>query len=518
MKTAIVYARVSTTRQADDGVSIDAQIEICHKKAAELGAIVVRVYRDDGVTGTSALKRHAFQRAINHCTVNEIDYFIAWSTSRFARNKIDAASYKQILKESGTQLVYASMNIDSTTDEGWFTESIMEIIDEHVSRQISRDTRRAMIKNAEGGFYNGGRPPFGFKVAQDGKRRRLMPDHDEVPLILEIFRRFAGGESALSIAKSLNKSGFSMRGTEFQSASLSHMMKNPVYIGQTIYNKRTNRQLNPKEDWIIRETHDAIVPKELFDAVQERFSPRTKVAGSPSSNFLFSGLLRCGKCGKAMVIENATGRSKTYNYYNCSGFRKGATCESRRLPAEKLDKYLLGLIVDKLLTQELAIEFIEEAYKLHNEKSNERKERVRAVESELKDIRSRKESLFRVLESNPNIDGGVLLERINNYVDRENALKAELVKIEDEPLVAKPTQEEILGAVDLLKEIILNTKDVKKLRIMLQSFVQSIDFNADSLVINYIPEKVAPKTVHSLENWHAHGDSNPGCRRERAVS
>ena len=105
MKRAIIYARVSTTRQADDGVSIDAQIEQCHKKAAEMGAAVLQVFRDDGITGTSALKRHAFQRAINFCAYNDVDYFIVWRLSLFARNKSDAARYNQILKESGTRFV-----------------------------------------------------------------------------------------------------------------------------------------------------------------------------------------------------------------------------------------------------------------------------------------------------------------------------------------------------------------------------------------------------------------------------
>ena len=125
------------------------------------------------------MKRQAFQRAIHYCAVNDVDYFIVWSTSRFARNKLDAASYKLLLRESGTRLVYASMNIDSDTDEGWFTDSIMEIMDEQVSRQISRDTRRAMLKNAEEGWFNGGRAPFGYQIMTQNKRRKLVPNDAE---------------------------------------------------------------------------------------------------------------------------------------------------------------------------------------------------------------------------------------------------------------------------------------------------------------------------------------------------
>ena len=86
MKRAIIYVRVSTTRQADEGISIDAQTDQCKKKAKELGASVLQIFRDEGITGTSAVKRQAFQRAIHYCAVNDVDYFIVWSTSRFARN------------------------------------------------------------------------------------------------------------------------------------------------------------------------------------------------------------------------------------------------------------------------------------------------------------------------------------------------------------------------------------------------------------------------------------------------
>ena len=520
MKRAIIYARVSTTRQADDGVSIDAQIEQCHKKAAEMGAAVLQVFRDDGITGTSALKRHAFQRAINFCAYNDVDYFIVWSTSRFARNKIDAASYKQILKESGTRLAYATMTIDSETDEGWFTDSIMEIIDEHVSRQISRDTKRSMLKNAEEGYFNGGRPPFGYQAISEGARRKLVPNEAETPLVLQIFRRFAGGESAIAIARSFNKSGYSQRGAEFQSASLSNMLKNHVYIGETIYNRTTKRMPNPPEEWIIKQTHQGIIPPDVFNAVQQRFSPRTLPPGNPTSNFMFSGLLRCGRCGKAMVIENATGRNKTYNYYNCSGFRKGFECKSRRIPAEKFDAYMLGIVVDKLLTQELATSFIEEAYRLHTEKNNEREGRLKIINDELKELRQRRGALLNVLETNGAEQVSSIVQRINQYDSREKGLLIELEKAAAEPEYPALPEEALKNAVGQLKAIILKTTDVKKLRIMLQSFVENIVVNDTNIEINYLPERIVSEKemVHSSKGWHAHGDSNPGCRRERAVS
>ena len=520
MQKAIVYARVSTTRQADDGVSIDAQIEQCERKAAELGAAVVQVFRDDGITGTSAVKRHAFQRAINFCAYNEVDYFIVWSTSRFARNKIDAASYKQLLKESGTRLVYASMSINSDTDEGWFTESLLEIMDEHYSRQVSRDTKRSMMKNAEEGFFNGGRAPLGYRVVQSDKRRKLVPEPAEISLIQQIFLRFSSGESAVAICRSLNKAGIFYRGAEFQAASLSRLLKNKTYIGLTIFNRTTKRKPNPEDEWVIRQTHEAIIDESLFQKVQNRFTPRIFQTGSPHSNFFFTGLVRCGCCKTGMVIETATGRNKIYSYYNCGRFRKGYKCLSRRIPAEKFDQYLLEIVVEKLLTQDMAMAFLSEMYKVHMEKNSERKERLIYIRNEIQEIRRKRQALIAVLEGPSVIEVHSIVQRVSDYDEREKSLLIEQEKVSIEPEYSEPDAVEIESAIEILKNLILKSKNPRKIRTLLQSFIESIDVFDTEIVVNYLPERIVSEkmVVHSKNGWHAHGDSNPGCRRERAVS
>ena len=171
MKRAVVYARVSTERQADEGLSVDSQIEACRRKADELGAAVVAVYRDDGISGTTDA-RPGFRGAVHHCGLGGIDYLVCWSSSRFARDQHDAITYKREISGFGTRLVYASQQIDLATHEGWLADSFQQIIDENYSRQVSVDTRRSMIKAARDGYFMGGRVPFGYAVvvSTDGKR------------------------------------------------------------------------------------------------------------------------------------------------------------------------------------------------------------------------------------------------------------------------------------------------------------------------------------------------------------
>lgn len=187
-KTAVIYARVSTARQADDGLPVESQIDQCKARAAALGATVIRIFRDDGISGRTSA-RPAFLEAIDFCDAHQVGMFVCWSTSRFARNRLDAAVYKRLLAKAGTRLVYASQDFGDN-DDAWLAEAIVEVMDEQYSRTIAKDTRRSMRKNAEDGYWNGGHVPFGFHVVPDGKRRRLAPLESEAAVVRMIFRRY----------------------------------------------------------------------------------------------------------------------------------------------------------------------------------------------------------------------------------------------------------------------------------------------------------------------------------------
>ena len=302
-KTAVIYARVSSTRQADDGLPIASQIEQAELKAELLGAQVLKVFKDEGISGRSAEKRPAFQDAIAFCAAFDVEYFICWSTSRFARNKIDAASYKKLLADGNTKLVYVTSDIDEDTDEGWFTGSLLEIVDEHYSRVVSRDTRRSMMKNARDGFFNGGRIPYGYTPVAEGKRRRLQINESEAQTIRDIFNLCLVGMGSKAIAMKLNETGQLKNGKKWDKNIVSLVLKNPVYAGLTVFNRTNNAGNNrPIDEWIITPSHAGIITQDLFDNAQILIGQRAPASegGSPHSNFVFTGILRCGDCGAAM--------------------------------------------------------------------------------------------------------------------------------------------------------------------------------------------------------------------------
>jgi DNA invertase Pin-like site-specific DNA recombinase len=152
MKKAVIYARVSTQRQADDGVSMESQIEQCRLKAASLDAEVVQVFRDDGVSGRTD-NRPGFQAALAYCAAHRVGYFVCWSTSRFGRNLEDALKNANQLRDWGTKAAYVHQDIDLETDAGWMLGVVTGMMDEIYSRNVSRDTLRSMITASRDGFF-----------------------------------------------------------------------------------------------------------------------------------------------------------------------------------------------------------------------------------------------------------------------------------------------------------------------------------------------------------------------------
>jgi len=190
MNTAVIYARVSDRKQADEEISVPAQIEAGQKFAKSLQADVLRVFKDEGRSAFVTANRRNFEAAVEFAVLMQATYFITWSSTRFARNQIEAVMFKHQLDRAGVKLRYVSMDIDRATDGGWLLDGLFGLIDEHQSRQIARDTQRSRIRLAHLGYWLGGRAPFGYASGQapdDPRRRKLQILPAEAAVIRGIF-------------------------------------------------------------------------------------------------------------------------------------------------------------------------------------------------------------------------------------------------------------------------------------------------------------------------------------------
>lgn len=512
MKRAVVYARVSTERQADEGLSVDSQIDACQRKAAELGAAVVGVYRDDGISGTTDA-RPGFRAAIHHCA-RGIDYLVCWSSSRFARDQHDAITYKRELAAGGTRLVYASQQLDLSTHEGWLADSFQQIIDENYSRQVSADTRRSMIKAASDGYFMGGREPFGYRAVPvpGTQRRRLEVDEAEAAVVRWMFAQSAEGAGAVAIARDLNRQGHTLRGRRWGKTTVLNLLKSEVYMGKVIYNRfdRKTRRERPQSEWIRVDAHAPIVLPEAFQAAQRAMDDRVPTAGHVPANtlHLFAGLLSCEICQAGMKMTSGKGRNGThYHYYACNSAVQGKGCGFKPLPADRFDQWMLGVLLDRVLTTENMTSLVDQLEGAAERWVRDRAARRAALVVEMRTAESRRSKLFDVLETHgkdaPGVNEmGPRLRELNDTIQR---LERALAAVEDEqPPAVGLVDVEPAEAAAVLRRMVEECQDPMTLRGFVASIVEGIVVGPNEVRADYRPDCLiheAGAMVHSTRNW-----------------
>ena len=335
---AVIYARFSSDRQREE--SIEGQLRECREYANKNGIRVIDSYIDRALSASKDTdKRLDFQRMIRDSGKHLFDMVLVWKLDRFARNRYDSAHYKNILKKNGVRVVSATEHI-TEGPEGIILESMLEGMAEYYSAELSEKIHRGQKENALKGRNNGGRIPLGYKLGAD---KRLKIDPATAPVVLEIFKRYAEGDTLGEIIEDLNGRGIKTRkGKEFKYSSFNKLLQNRAYIGEFHYSGTT-----------IPDGVPAIVPQELFDRVQIRRekNKRAPAAAKAEDKFLLTTKLFCGKCGQMMVGDSGTSRTgKAHYYYKCGHAKRKKGCDKKAVKKEWIENLVveqtMGVVMD----------------------------------------------------------------------------------------------------------------------------------------------------------------------------
>lgn len=228
-RQATGYCRVSTTDQADFGVSLDAQTERirawCVGNGYELGRILV----DRGLSGGRCDNRPALQEALR--TVAAGDSLVVYSLSRLARSTRDTLMIAETLDRRGADLVSLSERIDTTSSTGKMVFRMLAVLSEFERDVISERTSMAMAHLRSSGRYTGGFEPYGFRNV-DGSLE-VLPHEMEVVQIIHQLR--GEGASLRAISRRLHTDGFHSRtGKVFQPIQIARILRTSVPTGDTL--------------------------------------------------------------------------------------------------------------------------------------------------------------------------------------------------------------------------------------------------------------------------------------------
>lgn len=518
-KTAFVYVRVSTEDQAREGVSLDDQMDRCRAHAAGLGASVVREFREAGKSAYQG-HREIFARAIELACQIRPTYFICWSSSRFARDRLTAGIAKRQLETAGIKLVYVNMQIDPFDHSGALVDGIFEVIDEAQSRQNSMDTKRSMAKVAGMGFWVSGRPPYGFSAVRDPgqKHQRLVIDEYEATLVRKVFGLRLAGEGALNIATSLNAQGLMFRGNKkWIRSTVLHLLRSRIVTGVQVYGKKNRRTGGQRDEseWIVVPGYPAIIDETTFQQVQALLDDAGAGCGertSATSTHLLTGMIHCGLCGAPMHVSTGKGRNERYSYYTCSAWLKRKECAPNRAPVADLDRRMAAAICAEVFHPKALAELLREVEVGAREWASKLDAQRKVIKQQIAEMRSRQSRLFDVLELHgkdaPNLAD--LTVRMREIKASIAALELEADRLERaEPPRVIATEEDAVTVGLQFSEALQNPQNYKRTRLWVRSFVQRIDVGQDQVTLTYDPARlVLSGAVHSLTNWLPGTDSN----------
>jgi DNA invertase Pin-like site-specific DNA recombinase len=338
MKTAVIYARYSSSNQREE--SIAGQIRECRQYAERHNLQVIHEYTDSALTGTSD-KRPAFQQMIRDSDRKQFDVVIVWKIDRFARNRYDAAMYRHMLKENGVKVVSAMESI-SDTPEGIILEGLMESLAEYYSANLAENVKRGLYDSAlERKVLS--RPTYGYKRGIDG---RYEIDDMQAVIVRRVFKEYADGKPYMQILDDLNADGITTgNGNRFTKNSLRKILRNEKYVGVYRY-----------KDIIDEKGIPAIIDRDLFDRVQaelkRRSFTRKRKAPADGEEYILTGKLFCGHCGSQMIGDSVRKRNgKIYRYYTCAGVKtKKNACTKKRVNKDWIESEVMRIINDEILT------------------------------------------------------------------------------------------------------------------------------------------------------------------------
>ena len=365
------YGRVSTDDAQDPSLSIPRQLGKCEEALSPIGERVTVTFWDvesgrkaledrgngkrDWTAEVDVPRAGGLPEMLAATKQGELDAVIVESIDRLSRMTADGTRIEREMEERDVALFAADEPLNSSAT-AILTRRVKQGVAEWYVRDLIERSRAGMEESVRQGWHTGGPAPYGYllephphpnpqKSREGRKKHRLAVDPVRAPIVLLIFTWYVVDELGLgTICERLNsdldrypppkrnrKDANELPQT-WSKSQLHSLLRNPKYTGFNVWGRHDKRKgrpvMRPREKWVWSPTptHEAIVPRELFDAVEERATRNSNPArsaqpkhypqrrrGRPGRFYVLRGRVRCGLCGRRMEGSHQKGS----NWYRC---------------------------------------------------------------------------------------------------------------------------------------------------------------------------------------------------------
>lgn len=333
---AALYIRLSVEFNGQRGDSLETQKKIMESFAALHPDIQVSgIYTDNGITGRT-FERAAFQQMLADIEDGKINCIIVKDLSRLGRSTIDTGYYiEKYFPVRQVRFIAVNDQYDSEANQNNGEHIILpfkNMVNEAYAADISRKVRSQTRQSMKSGNYIGARPPYGYRKDPENCHK-LIVNEETAPAVRDIFQWAADGVSLNRIATQLNEQGIITPGFylvkcglikpgrlmgsgNWQTWTVTKILADEVYVGDMVQGKTKtigHKQVptGPEEWIIVRDTHEPLISRELFEKVQElrrRAAAKSKdQVNIPYTENVLRGRIFCGHCGKNLHRKRSHG-------------------------------------------------------------------------------------------------------------------------------------------------------------------------------------------------------------------
>ncbi len=469
-----IYVRVSTTNQAEEGYSIDGQLDSLTKYCEAMGWSVYQKYIDAGFSG-GKLERPDILKLIKDAKRGVFDTVLVYKLDRLSRNVQDTLYLvKEVFNKNEVHFVSLQENLDTSSAMGNLFLTLLSAIAEFEREQIKERMQLGKIGRAKSGkSMMWAKVAYGYTYhIGTGK---MTVNQSEAIIVKEVFSSYLNGRSITKLRDDLNEKYPKTPAWSYR--TIRQMLDNPVYCG---YNKYKG-QVYPGN-------HAPIISKEIYNQVQDELKIRQQKAYEHNNNYrpfqskyMLSGIAQCGYCKAPLKITLGTIRKDgtRFKRYQCvqrtPRKTKGATvynnnekCNSGFYEKDDIEAYVLESI-SKLQTDSNCIDelFNDEPEKLDRDALNKEIETLSNKISRLNDLY---------------INNLITLDDLKTKTDTLQS-KIDILK---EKLEKDPALERQKNKQKMLKK--LDTKDIFKMdyeeqKMLVRALINKVQVTADSIKI-----------------------------------
>jgi DNA invertase Pin-like site-specific DNA recombinase len=419
IKKAVIYCRVSSQKQVDEGHGLESQEKSCKSYANSKGYVVDKVFHEGAVSGGD-FDRPEMNKLLEYLTINNNEFVVIFDDiSRLARDVSVHKFLVHSIKGTGATIDCIGLVVGSDTPSDIFVETVMAAAKEN-ERLVNRlQVIKRQMSRLEMGYWVFCHPP-GYTYKEHDKHGKLLyKDEPNASIIKEALEGFANNrfvtQEDVRVFLESKKYKATGKSTKPHAETVKRMLTKSLYAGIVEYKK-----------WEVKAVdghHEPLIAKETYFKIQDKLSGKARCYKSNKGvDFPLRGFVQCAECNEYMTASWSTGRSKKHPYYRCKN--KNCSCGNKSIKRESIEGDFSELLKNAVLQNPLISLLKVITKEIYSEKIKESRLEKKAVKKEMSEIDKDISNLVDRLSSASNDNVANAIERsISEKEEYKNTLR-----------------------------------------------------------------------------------------------